>query len=93
MTGATAEQLKPIKSAIRAIQFLTLDVPLMNSLHMALTHLEPGVQPDKIEWVCAVLTVEMGSADVRDYEGLVHPLENVISALRAIQSDPQPTGV
>lgn len=83
MRKATVEQLEPIKALIRSIQADTEYIPLVNALHVALTYLEPS----EIEWVCALLAVEVEAADVRGYEDIVDKLGSVLDALNSLQRD------
>lgn len=87
MREATIKQLEPIVEAIRSIQAETKDWGLANALHVALTHLVPGVRPDAIRWVCAVLAVEMESAGSRGYDNLLDRLGSVLDALSNLWLD------
>lgn len=93
MRTTTTEQVEPIQEAIELLQVETDDYGLTNVLYTVCMHLEPGLRPDEIGWLCSILMFAMESADVRGYAHLMPRLRGVVDALRTVQSDLQATGV
>lgn len=87
MRTATAAQLESIRDSVGLIQDGTNDWGLTNTLHVVFTHLEPGLRPNEIGWMCSILMFEMESAGVRGYTHLMPCLRGVVDALYTVQSD------
>jgi len=87
MRTATTGQIEPIQEAVELLQNVVVDYGLTNVLYTVHTHLEPGLRPDEIGWLCSILMFAMESADVRGYTHLMPRLRGVVDALCTVQSD------